>query len=141
MARPIIKINWEEFDKLCHFQCTQTEIASWFKCSVDTIQKACLREKKMGYAEYWDQKAEGGRISLRRAQWQTALSGNATMQIWLGKQYLGQDDGDIMRDLRRAAAAQIAAQAMLTLKSNQGDMQSFEELAKPLTIVGSEKKE
>jgi hypothetical protein len=31
-------------------------------------------------------------LSLRRAQLETALGGNATMQIWLGKQLLGQKD-------------------------------------------------
>ena len=33
-----------------------------------------------------------GRISLRRAQFEKALSGNVVMQIWLGKQHLDQKD-------------------------------------------------
>ena len=33
-----------------------------------------------------------GRISLRRAQFEKALSGNVVMQIWLGKQHLDQRD-------------------------------------------------
>lgn len=33
-----------------------------------------------------------GRSSLRRMQFQTAEKGNPTMQIWLGKQLLGQRD-------------------------------------------------
>ena len=32
------------------------------------------------------------RKSLRRAQIKSALSGNSTMLVWLGKQYLGQSD-------------------------------------------------
>ena len=35
-------------------------------------------------------RARGG-FSLRRLQWETAKR-SATMQIWLGKQYLGQKD-------------------------------------------------
>ena len=35
---------------------------------------------------------ESGRASLRRMQYVAAKKGNATMQIWLGKQYLGQKD-------------------------------------------------
>ena len=31
-----------------------------------------------------------GKISLRRWQFKSAEAGNVTMQIWLGKQYLGQ---------------------------------------------------
>jgi len=30
------------------------------------------------------------KIALRRMQWQAATSGNVTMQIWLGKNMLGQ---------------------------------------------------
>lgn len=33
-----------------------------------------------------------GLTSLRRQQFQTAMKGNPTMLIWLGKQYLGQTD-------------------------------------------------
>ena len=33
-----------------------------------------------------------GRISLRRAQFEKALSGNVVMQIWLGKQHLDQKE-------------------------------------------------
>ena len=36
------------------------------------------------------------RQSLRRAQIKSALSGNATMLIWLGKQYLGQSDRQLL---------------------------------------------
>jgi len=35
---------------------------------------------------------ENGKSSLRRIQWKSALGGNTTMQIWLGKQYLQQRD-------------------------------------------------
>ena len=31
-------------------------------------------------------------MSLRRKQFETALAGNVTMMVWLGKQYLGQKD-------------------------------------------------
>lgn len=91
-GRPRIDINWTDFDKLCTLQCTQIEIANWFDCSVDTIERACLREHKIGFAEYYAQKRGKGRISLRRKQWEVAHSGNVSMLIWLGKQYLGQAD-------------------------------------------------
>lgn len=35
---------------------------------------------------------EMGKATLRRLQWKSAMKGNAIMQIWLGKQYLGQAD-------------------------------------------------
>lgn len=92
MARPRVKINWEEFDKLCSIQCTLLEIASWFGCSPDTIERACKREHRMGFADYFAQKAAKGKISLRRMQWQIAIGGDRTMLIWLGKQYLEQSE-------------------------------------------------
>lgn len=92
MARPHVKINWDEFDKLCAICCTQVEIASWFDCSVDTIERAVKREKATSFAEYYAQKASKGRISLRRQQWQMALRGDKTMLIWLGKQHLQQSE-------------------------------------------------
>lgn len=92
MARPKIELNWDEFDKLCAIQCTQREIADWFDCSIDTIERAVVREKKTPYADYYEQKASKGKISLRRQQWQLAMKGDKTMLIWLGKQYLDQNE-------------------------------------------------
>ena len=38
-------------------------------------------------------KGKGGRrLSLKRAQWKSAMGGNVAMLIWLGKQDLGQSD-------------------------------------------------
>lgn len=73
-------------------QCTLREIAAWFDVSIDTIERACIREKKMQFAEYFDKKRRRGLISLRRKQMDVALSGNTTMLIWLGKQYLDQSE-------------------------------------------------
>jgi len=92
MGRPKIEINWDEFKKLCLMQCTIAEIADWFKCSVDTIQKRCYEVKKTTFTAYFKKNASAGKISLRRAQFKSATGGNVSMLIWLGKQYLNQKD-------------------------------------------------
>ena len=92
MARPRKEIDWDEFDKLCGMQCTCREIAGWFEVSEDTIERACIREKKLGFAEYAEQKRNPGKIGIRRKQYEIAMKGNVGMLIWLGKQYLGQAD-------------------------------------------------
>lgn len=92
MARPRKEINWDDVDKLCGLQCTEEEIAQFLGISVDTLGRACQRDQKMSFAEYFGQKRGLGRVSLRRAQWQLAQKGNPTMLIWLGKQYLNQRD-------------------------------------------------
>jgi len=90
MGRPRFVVNWQIVDKLCFIQCTELEIVSCLECSVDTINRACKREKKKTFAEYRSQKAEGGKHSLRRMQFEAAKKGSGAMLIWLGKQYLGQ---------------------------------------------------
>lgn len=90
-GRPPTKIDWQEFDKLCEIQCTLREIAGWFDCSEDAIERAVKRVHKCGFAEYFSKKKARGRVSLRRMQLYTAEN-NPTMQIWLGKQWLDQSD-------------------------------------------------
>lgn len=85
-------MDWETFDKLCYIQCTKQEIAWWFDISLSTIERQCKKHKKLPFCDYYEQKASAGRTSLRRKQYETAMGGNVTMQIFLGKQYLGQAD-------------------------------------------------
>lgn len=89
MARPRIEIDKSQFEKLCSIQCTQEEIAGFFNCSPDTIERWCHREYKERFAEVYAKKRGVGKISLRRSQFRMAET-NPSMAIWLGKQYLGQ---------------------------------------------------
>lgn len=97
MPRPRINIDKQAFESLCALQCTLEEIAGFFSCSPDTIERWCNRTyldeegKPLCFAEVFKQKRTIGRISLRRAQNRLAMR-NATMAIWLGKQWLGQTD-------------------------------------------------
>ena len=80
------EIDYDLVAKLAEIQCTQEEIARILGCSTKTLQRDdtfCLIYKKG---------LESGRTSLRRYQWKSAEKGNVTMQIWLGKQFLGQKD-------------------------------------------------
>lgn len=92
MARPVIEIKQEHFENLCNLQCTLDEIAGFFKCSSDTIERWCKRTYNESFAEAYKKHSQNGRISLRREQWKLAQKGNASMLIWLGKQWLGQTD-------------------------------------------------
>ncbi len=88
-GRPKKEIDKSEFEKLCALHCTQEEIAGFFDCSADTIDRWCKRTYKENFAEVFKQKRSAGRISLRRTQFAMAQT-NATMAIWLGKQWLKQ---------------------------------------------------
>jgi hypothetical protein len=91
-GRPRIDIDWQEFGKLCEMQCTKDEICEWFKVSDSTLSRAVKRRYKASFEDLYKKESVGGKISLRRLQLQSAQKGNITMQIFLGKQYLGQSD-------------------------------------------------
>lgn len=92
-GRPSIqnRIDQKTFEKLCAIQCTQREIADWFYVSHDTLERWCKKTYKENFTQCFERFRSGGKISLRRSQWQQAEK-NPTMAIWLGKQYLGQKD-------------------------------------------------
>lgn len=92
MGRPAIEIDKGVFENLCSIQCTEEEIAGVFNCSIDTINRWCKKTYEVTFAEIYKSKSAKGKMSLRRWQFDTAKRGNATMQIWLGRQYLGQAD-------------------------------------------------
>lgn len=92
-GRPPIQIDPLQFEKLCGIQCTEEEIAGWFKCSIDTIERWCKREYGDNFAEVYKKYSVDGKISLRRNQFNLAKT-SAAMAIWLGKQYLNQRDNN-----------------------------------------------
>lgn len=91
MGRPKVEIEQEQFEKLCALQCTEVEIASWFKCSIDTIENFCKKTYKSTFSDIYKSLSAFGRISLRRNQFKMAEH-NCSMAIWLGKQYLDQKE-------------------------------------------------
>jgi hypothetical protein len=83
-------IDIDVVGKLASIQCTYEEIAAVIGIKkrqfIDRINAdPALRE---AIDEGW----ANGRSSIRRAQVKMLEAGNATMGIWLGKQYLGQRD-------------------------------------------------
>jgi len=91
-GRPVKPIDWEKVDRLLEAGCLGTEIAAHFNMHPDTFYIRCQKEKGMGYTAYSQEKKQKGDSILRAAQYKTALDGNTTMQVWLGKQRLGQRD-------------------------------------------------
>ena len=91
MGRPRIEIDQKQFEKLCGIHCTEEEIASFFSCSVDTIERWCKRTYETTFAEAFKKHSATGKISLRRLQFKLAEH-SVPMAIFLGKNYLGQTD-------------------------------------------------
>lgn len=70
--------------KLACIQCTDQEIAEVVGLGVENLKKR--------FGKLIEQGKQKGRQSLRRAQWDKAMNGDTRLQIFLGKQYLGQKD-------------------------------------------------
>lgn len=84
VGRPRVVIDERTLAGLAAIQCSYVEMAA-----VLGVDESTLR---LHYRDLIEKEREAGKMSIRRAQYQTALKGNVTMQIWLGKQYLGQRD-------------------------------------------------
>lgn len=91
MARPRKEIDQKDFESLCALQCTREEICGFFDISEKTLDSWCKRTYGQSFSLIFNQKRGKGKISLRRAQFRLAEK-NASMAIWLGKQWLGQKD-------------------------------------------------
>lgn len=91
-GRPRKELDWDEFKKLCELHCTRREVAQWFQVSEDTIDRRCLEEFDLPFASYYEENKVGGKISLRRRQFEKAMDGDTSMLIWLGKNWLDQKD-------------------------------------------------
>lgn len=92
MARPQKQIDQASFEKLCGLFCTMEDIAAFFECSEDTIERWCKRTYGEGFADAYKKFSAKGRTSIRRWQFQAAEKGSTAMLIFLGKNYLGQKD-------------------------------------------------
>jgi len=90
-GRPPKEIDQKQFENLCGLQCTLEEICGWFDVTDKTLDSWCKRTYDANFSEVFKQKRGAGKISLRRSQWRLAEK-NATMAIFLGKQFLGQRD-------------------------------------------------
>lgn len=87
VGRDKVVVCPEEVQDLAAIGCNDKDISNWFGIKEDTLRYNFTAELIKG--------RENLKQSLRRAQLKLALSGNAVMLIWLGKNLLGQSDNPI----------------------------------------------
>lgn len=85
-GRPPKTVNLDTVEKLAGIGCTHEEIAYALDMSVDTLVI------KRGFSDAFKKGSAAGRRSLRHKQYQMAVGGSVPLLIWLGKQYLGQQE-------------------------------------------------
>ncbi|MEP7352899.1 MAG: hypothetical protein ABI824_06675 [Acidobacteriota bacterium] len=89
-GRKAVHLDPEEVERLCALQCTDEEIAAWFKVSPRTIERRKTTSK--AFADAVARGKAKGRTSLRRSLWGLALKGNPAANIFLAKNILGYKD-------------------------------------------------
>lgn len=87
-----IPIDWKEVDKFLVSGCAGTQVADALGIHADTLYNRCKEEKKMVFTAYSARMRQKGNSYIHAKQYQTAMNGNTTMLIWLGKQRLGQSE-------------------------------------------------
>jgi hypothetical protein len=80
----------DEVWRLAEIGCTDKEIAEWFMIDENTL--------RYNFSVYMTKGRSALKRRLRSVQITTALQGNPTLLIWLGKNYLGQSDNPLSRD-------------------------------------------
>lgn len=113
------KIVKETFEKLCGMWCTLVEIADFFGISEDTVESWCKDTYGMTFSEVYKKRSSQGNISLRRWQLKSAEKGNVTMQIWLGKQHLGQKEKVEVDTEKSNGVLTELAEALKNVKNNK----------------------
>lgn len=95
-------IDWEEFHKLASYDCSQKEIADFFGISPETLENRYFDEYGEKLSGFWDKKKGTAKVKVKKAQFKLMESGGpgaVAMAIFLGKQYLGQNDKPLDQEL------------------------------------------
>lgn len=95
---PLSEIDWKRVDLYLKAGCLGTEIAPHFGICEDTLYRRCEAKFGMTFSAYSRQKKSVGEANLRVKQYDSAMGGNTTLLIWLGKQRLDQRDSDKEKD-------------------------------------------
>lgn len=97
MGRPEKPIDWRQVEAMCQIQCTQAEICAIVGVSDETINARCKKDHGITFLEYFRQKREGGRASLRRTGWKLAQT-TPSVWIFMAKNWLGMSDNPAQSD-------------------------------------------
>ncbi len=113
-GRPRKVINAKQVRYLASIGCTYSEIGAVVGCSKATLSERFRTEIDKGH--------ERLKRSIRRMQYGAAKKGNIVMMIWLGKQYLGQQDKQHIetKDEVKAEAARDVATIRKELQKDPG---------------------
>lgn len=90
---PKADIDWDQVKRLCAIQCTRNEICAILDIHHTTLLDRCQKDNGITWKEFYEAARDGGKASIRRAQWQKGVEEKDTSMLrHLGKHYLDQHD-------------------------------------------------
>jgi hypothetical protein len=95
MGRPSLKYDLAQVQLFGRFRATYESMADWYECDVRTIERLMSpsQETPTDFCRAYKRGQADLKLKLSEAQVHNAIvNENATLQIWLGKQYLDQVD-------------------------------------------------
>ena len=113
-GRPRKPIDANQVRRLAAIGCTYAEIGAVVGCGKATLSERFRTEIDKGHEQL--------KRSIRRMQYKAARNGNIVMMIWMGKQYLGQQDKQHveMQDDTKVEAARDVATIRKELQKDPG---------------------
>lgn len=121
MGRKRIEIDEHQLRGLCRLKPTLKDVAAFFNCSEDTIERRCKELGSKTFADFRDKNMVHTRFSLVRKAIQKAEGGDNTMLIFTLKNLCGWADKIEQR-----------------IDNNMSDEQLIEETKNLLREVGSD---
>ena len=128
-GRAKINIDWKIVDKYLQAQCDGVAIAGILGIHPETLYDRCKEAFKTDFSAYAAAKRGEGRELLRAKQFQSAMAGDKTMLVWLGKQYLDQKERSEVRNENvpsKETYKQLFEEAMRTPEEKDGDNMDVE---------------
>lgn len=97
IGRPKFELDPKQANIFGYFRATYETMAGFLGCHYDTIRRA-MQDENSEFSKAYKKGSSSLKMKLSEAQIKHGLAGNASLLIWLGKQYLGQRDNPDIND-------------------------------------------
>lgn len=97
MGRKRVELDWSVVDTTCFYGATTPQLKFLLEKKGVTLTRKSIeaiikREKGVTFSEYRETQHCGAKFKLAQKQFEVAMSGNPSLLIFLGKNWLGQSD-------------------------------------------------
>jgi len=132
VGRPPEEFDLEQVELFGRFKATYDTMSSWFGVSTRTIERLMSPEnlEETEFCRSYKKGMADLQLKLSEAQIRNALvENNATLQVWLGKQYLNQKDKQEIDSNIKSTNTEVSEYPELKSLSEE-ELKNFHELAK-----------